>query len=71
MATTTFQPVPLAQETRTGLPTSEAAQQLSRAQQTLRLWHCKGTYPPGLRPTVINGRLSWPVAGLKAALGVA
>lgn len=71
MAIKAIQTIPLAQETRAALPTAEAAWHLNRAQQTLRLWHCNGTYPPGLRPTTLNGRLAWPVAGIKAALGVA
>jgi len=71
MVCKTIQLVPLEQETRSALPTAEAAAHLSRAQQTLRLWHCHGTFPPGLRPQVCNGRLAWPVAGIRAALGVA
>ena len=62
---------PLDRETRAALPTGEAAFHLLRAQQTLRLWHCQGRYPEGLRPQVINGRLAWPVAGIKKALGMA
>lgn len=70
MAAKTFQHLPLEQETRSAIPTDAAAWHLNRAQQTLRLWHCKGKYPPGLRPSVVNGRLAWPVAGIKAVLGV-
>ena len=70
MTAKTFQPVALALETRTALPTIEAAFHLNRAQQTLRLWHCRGAYPDGLRPVVLNGRLAWPVAGIRRALGV-
>jgi hypothetical protein len=69
MATKTFQPVPLAQETRATLPTSEAAFQMNRAQQTMRLWAMRGDGP--VRPIRINGRLAWPVAALKKVLGVA
>ncbi len=69
MATKTFQPVPLAQETRAGIPTNEAAFQLSRAEQTLRLWAMRGNGP--LTPGRVNGRLSWPVLELKRILGVA
>lgn len=68
MATKTIQPVPLAQETRTALPTAEAAFHLNRAAQTMRLWAC--TEGP-LRPIRINGRLAWPVAELRRVLGVA
>lgn len=69
MAAKTIQPVPLAQEVRAALPTPEAAYHLNRAEQTLRLWACREDGP--LRPVRVNGRLAWPVAGIKAALGVA
>jgi len=69
MAAITFQPVALALETRSGLPTHEAAFHLNRAQQTLRLWAMREDGP--LRPMRINGRLSWPVADLRRVLGVA
>lgn len=69
MAAKTIQPVPLAQEVRANLPTNEAAFQLNRAQQTLRLWACNDDGP--LRPLRINGRLAWPVADLRRLLGVA
>ena len=62
---------PLAQEQRTHVETNAAAHHLSRRPQTLRDWHCHGTYPAAeLRPTAINGRLAWPVAGIKKVLGV-
>ena len=48
-----------------------AAYYLLRRSQTLRGWHCAGTYPDGLRPVRINGRLGWPVAGIRRVLGVA
>jgi len=69
MATKTFQPVPLAQETRAGLPTNEAAFHLNRAEQTLRLWAMRQDGP--LAPRRVNGRLSWPVQELRRVLGVA
>jgi len=69
MATKTVQLVPLTQETRTALPTPEAAAQLNRAEQTLRLWAMRGDGP--IQPLRINGRLAWPVAELKRVLGVA
>ena len=68
MAAKTIQPVALAQETRTALPTAEAAYHLNRAQQTLRLWAMREDGP--LRPIRINGRLAWPVAAIRALLGV-
>jgi hypothetical protein len=69
MAANTFQPVPLERETRTALPTNEAAFHLNRAQQTMRLWAMREDGP--LRPIRINGRLAWPVAEIKALMGVA
>ena len=68
MALSNDQLVPLAHETRSALPTPEAAAHLNRAPQTLRLWACREDGP--LRPTRINGRLAWSVAELKQLLGV-
>jgi hypothetical protein len=68
MAAITFQPVSLAQETRLALPTNEAAFQLSRAQQTLRLWAMREDGP--LRPIRINGRLAWKTDDIRKLLGV-
>jgi hypothetical protein len=59
---------PLATETRTALPTSEAAYHLNRAQQTMRKWAMRDDGP--LRPLRINGRLAWPVSELRRVLGV-
>ena len=69
MASRAIQPVPLAQETRSAIPTAEAAHHLSRAKQTLLLWACKESGP--IRPIRVNGRLAWPVADLRNLLGVA
>lgn len=69
MAARTIQLTPLALETRTALPTHEAAAQLNRAQQTLRLWAMREDGP--LRPMRINGRLAWRVDDLRRVLGVA
>jgi hypothetical protein len=69
MVKKTVQPVPLAIETRTSLPTFEAAFHLNRAQQTLRLWAMSEEGP--IRPLRIHGRLAWPVAELRKLLGVA
>lgn len=60
--------VPLAQETRTALPTREAAAHLNRAQQTMRIWAMREDGP--IRPLRINGRLAWPVSELRRVLGV-
>lgn len=59
---------PLDQETRSAIPTAEAARHLLRAEQTLRLWACREDGP--VRPMRVNGRLAWPVAEIKRALGV-
>ena len=58
--------VPLEQETRTSLPTREAAHHLNRKMQTLHIWACKENGP--IRPTRINGRLAWLVADIKRVL---
>ena len=62
---------PLALETRSHVNTEEAAAHLLRKPQTLRGWACAETFPDGLRPVRINGRLGWPVAGIRRVLGVA
>ena len=62
--------IPLAQEQRTHVDTNAAAYYLNRKPQTLRGWHCHGDFPTdGLRPLVLNGRLAWRVAAIKAAMG--
>jgi len=62
---------PLALETRPAVDTAAAAYHLNRRPQTMRGWHCHGDYPiPELRPITVNGRLLWPVAGIKKVLGV-
>lgn len=61
---------PLEQVSRPVVPTGQAAYYLNRSPQTLRGWACFGTFPDGLRPVRLNGRLGWPVAGIRAALGV-
>lgn len=58
--------VPLEQETRTSLPTGEAAYHLNRKKQTLHIWACKESGP--IRPVRINGRLAWLVADIKRVL---
>ena len=68
MAAKTIQLTPLARETRTALPTPEAAGHLNRAQQTLRIWACREDGP--IRPLRIHGRLAWPVSELRRVLGV-
>jgi hypothetical protein len=61
---------PLDMVTRTHVDTNSAAYYLNRQPQTLRGWHCHGHFPTdGLRPLVLNGRLAWSVAAIKAAMG--
>lgn len=62
--------VSLDRETRAAVDTETAAFHLNRRPQTLRAWACLGTYPEGLRPVRISGRLAWSVAGLRKVLGV-
>lgn len=59
---------PLERETRSNLPTPEAAYHLNRAQQTLRLWAMRENGP--IRPIRVNGRLAWPVSELRRILNV-
>ena len=56
---------------RPTVPTEQAAYYLNRRPQTLRGWACAETYPEGLCPIRLQGRLCWPLSGIKAALGVA
>jgi hypothetical protein len=61
---------PLESVTRPTVDTAAAAYYLNRRPQTMRAWAMKdGTGP--LRPVRINGRLAWPVSGLRRVLGVA
>lgn len=57
-------------ETRPAVDTAAAAHYLNRRPQTLRGWACLETFPAGLRLVRVNGRLAWPVAGIRRALGV-
>jgi hypothetical protein len=58
---------PLELETRTLVPTANAAFYLLRQQQTMRGWACFEDGP--LRPLRINGRLGWPVAEIRRLTG--
>ena len=62
---------PLDRETRTHVDTQTMCWHLGFAPQTARLWACKETFPEGLKPIRINGRLKWPVAGIRKTLGIA
>jgi hypothetical protein len=55
---------------RPTVPTEQAAYYLNRRPQTLRGWACAESFPEGLRPVRLQGRLCWPVAGIRAALGM-
>lgn len=61
---------PLELVNRPTVPTEQAAHYLNRRPQTLRGWACAENFPDGLRPVRINGRLGWPVVGIRAALGM-
>lgn len=68
--TSAIQPAytPLDKETRSTIPTREAAYHLSRQMQTLHIWACKENGP--VRPVRVGGRLAWPVAEIKRVLGM-
>lgn len=68
MVKTEIQLIPLAQETRSAVPTAEAAAHLNRAKQTLWLWACKEKGP--IRPMRVMGRLAWKVSDIKRILEV-
>ena len=60
--------LPLERETRAAVDTDCAAFHLNRRPQTLRCWAAFESGP--IRPLRINGRLAWPVAGLRKLLEV-
>jgi len=62
---------PLELVTKPRVTTAELAHYTNLAVQTWRIKACKETYPDGLRPIRVCGRLAWPTAGLKKLLGVA
>ena len=61
---------PLESVTRPTVDTAAAAYYLNRRPQTLRAWACLETFPDGLRPVRVHGRLAWPVSELRRVLGV-
>lgn len=61
---------PLELEGRPRVPTDQAAHYLGRRPQTLRDWACNETFPEGLRPVRVHGRLLWPVDAIRNLLGV-
>jgi len=62
--------VPLDREARTHVSTAVLCQHLGRKPQTARGWACHETYPEGLKPVRVMGRLAWPVAGIRTLLGL-
>lgn len=62
--------VPLHLETRTHVSTAVLCRHLNRKEQTARGWASAETFPEGLRPLRVMGRLAWPVAGIRRVLGV-
>lgn len=75
MQTATIKPTaaqfpPLDAVTRPYVPTPDTAYYLACSQQTLREKHMRGTYDPRIRPIKLGNKLLWPVAGIKAVLGV-
>lgn len=62
--------IPLHLENRTHVNTAVMCRHLGRKEQTARGWASAETYPDGLRPIRVNGRLAWPVAGIRRLLGV-
>jgi hypothetical protein len=61
---------PLEMVSRPTVPTNQAAYYLNRRPQTMRGWACEESFPDGLRPVRVNGRLAWPVDGIRRLLGV-
>lgn len=61
---------PLELVNRPTVPTEQAAHYLNRRPQTLRGWACAETYPDGLRPVRINGRLGWKTDSIRRLLGM-
>lgn len=59
---------PLDRETRSALPTIEAAHHLNRKPQTLRVWACDETGP--IQPIRIGTRLAWRTDDIRRVLGM-
>lgn len=59
---------PLEAETRSHVPTADAAHYLNRKPQTLRTWACHENGP--IRPVRLHGRLAWPMDAIRELLGV-
>ncbi len=61
---------PLEQVTKPNLTTAELAYYSNMAEQTWRVKACYETFPDGMRPLRVCGKLAWPTAGAKRLLGV-
>lgn len=61
--------LPLHLETRTHVSTKVMCRHLNRKEQTARGWASAESFPDGLRPIRVLGRLQWPVAGIRKVLG--
>ena len=62
--------LPLHLETRTHVTTAVMCRHLGRKEQTARGWASAETFPDGMKPLRVNGRLAWPVAGIRRVLGL-
>ncbi len=62
---------PLERVTKPNLTTAEIAYYANQSEQTWRIHACRETFPEGLRPIRVGGRLNWPTTGAKRLLGVA
>ena len=62
---------PLERVSKPNVTTAEITYYTNQAEQTWRTHACHETFPAGLRPLRIGGRLNWPTKGLKKLLGVA
>ena len=69
MVTTVVRQISLELETRTALTTRQAAFELNRSEQTLRIWACRENGP--IRPLRVNGRLHWKTDDIRCLLGLA
>ena len=61
---------PLEQVTKPNLTTAELAYYSNMAEQTWRVKACYETFPEGLRPLRVCGKLAWPTVGAKKMLGL-
>ena len=62
--------LPLELVTKPNLTTRELAHYTNMAEQSWRVKACYGTFPEGLAPLRICGKLNWPTAGAKKLVGI-